>query len=239
MDPFQERDGSKKGHLMDNQEAVVNLGSKVQGDLENFPELFHVLKQKGYEVVGPKIVDGAIVYEPLEESSDLPVGCKDEQEAGRYRLNKRDDNAFFGYAVGPQSWKKYLFPPQTKLWEAQRKENTFELLPTNDSLPKYALLGVRPCELSAIAIQDKVFMGGAYGDTYYQARRDQTILIGVNCIQPAATCFCTSLNTGPRAQTGFDILIRENPDQNRHIFILEAGTNKGKENGKSRWYVAY
>jgi sulfhydrogenase subunit beta (sulfur reductase) len=39
----------------------------------------------------------------------------DEQDGGKYRLRKRPDGALFGYAVGPHSWKKFLFPPVTRL----------------------------------------------------------------------------------------------------------------------------
>ena len=54
--------------------------------------------------------DGAIVYDRMESAEELPAGWTDEQEPGRYRLKRRDDQAVFGYAVGPQSWKKYLHP---------------------------------------------------------------------------------------------------------------------------------
>lgn len=60
-----------------------------------------------------------------------------------------------------------------------------------------ALLGVRPCELAAIAVQDRVLLGGVARDTGYAARRKGAFLVAVNCTRPASTCFCASLGTGP------------------------------------------
>src|ERR1017187_6527834 len=45
-----------------------------------------------------------------------PAGWTDHQEGGRYRLERRDDGALFGFAVGPQSWKRFLHPPVERLW---------------------------------------------------------------------------------------------------------------------------
>ena len=83
-------------------------------------DLVHVLRRRGYRVVGPAVRDGAIVYEELESAGDLPVGWGDTQEAGTYRLVRREDEARFGYAVGPHSWKQFLQPPHVRLWRARR-----------------------------------------------------------------------------------------------------------------------
>ena len=64
----------------------------------------------------------------VERISDLPVGWTDEQEAGRYRLRRRNDEALFGYVVGPQSWKKYLHPAEVRLLTAERSGHTFRIL---------------------------------------------------------------------------------------------------------------
>ncbi len=68
------------------------------------------LWREGYTVVGPTIAQGAIVFDELRTLDQLPIGWTDEQEGGTYRLKHRGDGAYFGYAVGPHSWKKYLFP---------------------------------------------------------------------------------------------------------------------------------
>ena len=86
----------------------------------DFPRLFAALAASGFRIVGPTIRDGAIVFDQIVSDADMPIGWTDEQDGGTYRLKRRNDNAVFGYAVGPHSWKKFLFPPNVRLWSARR-----------------------------------------------------------------------------------------------------------------------
>ncbi|MEO8045200.1 MAG: 4Fe-4S dicluster domain-containing protein [Spartobacteria bacterium] len=193
------------------------------------PRLFAALQARGYQVVGPTVRDGAIVYDHLASPEQLPVGWTDEQEGGTYRLKKRNDAALFGYVVGPHSWKKYLFPPEERLFRARRTADGFEVLPEEIAPPRLAFLGVRACELHAIAVQDKVFVGGAFADPSYQARRGNIFIVAVNCGQAGKTCFCVSMKTGPKATAGFDLALTEILDGDRHYFVIESGSEAGAE----------
>jgi formate hydrogenlyase subunit 6/NADH:ubiquinone oxidoreductase subunit I len=166
-------------------------------------EFIALLRGDGFEVVGPRIEQEAIVYGPVHSASDLPVGWTDHQSAATYRLARRADNAYFGYAVGPHSWKKYLFPPTLRLWNARRTNDGFEIEAGNDEPRRYAFLGVRACELHAIAIQDRVFVERAdrFTDPHYAQARDRSLLIAVECEHPGGTCFCRSMGTGPAIQS--------------------------------------
>jgi len=196
-------------------------------DLEG---LFEALKRRGYEVVGPRIRDGAVVYDEVRRPADLPVGWTDIQEGGRYRLVRREDGAFFGYGVGPQSWKRFLNPPRVTLFRAGRDERGFRLLPDPDEpVPRYAFLGVRACELCALARQDRVFLGGASVDPTYRARREECFVVAVNCGQAGGTCFCASMGTGPGVATGFDLLLTELVIFGRHDFVMETGSERGAD----------
>ena len=191
--------------------------------------LFEVLKARGYRLVGPRIRDGAIVYDELASVDALPAGWTDEQEGGKYRLREREDGALFRYAVGPHSWKKFLFPPMMRLWSAKRTGNAFELAPEQEETPRYAFIGVRSCELHAIAIQDKVFIDGKFVDPVYAARRKNAFIIAVNCSQAGGTCFCVSMKTGPKAQSGFDLALTEIIEGARHYFLVKSGTDAGAQ----------
>ena len=193
-------------------------------------ELLAALKRKGYEVIGPTLRDGAIVYDKVESAKDLPAGWTDEQEPGRYRLKRRDDEALFGYAVGPQSWKKYLHPADARLWSAERQGGTFRIL-NNEAQPKHpqAFLGVRACELAAIAVQDRVLLDDKYRDPIYEGRRAGVFTIAVQCTQSAATCFCASMGTGPRVQNGADLVLTELVGSKGHRFIAWASGDRGAE----------
>lgn len=162
-------------------------------------DLLNVLKGDGFEIVGPRLEQGAIVYDTIRSAKDLPIGWTDRQAPGSYRLEKRQDQAYFGYAVGPHSWKKYLFPPALRLWQARRTETGFSVDATVSPPPRRAFLGIRSCELHAIAVQDRTFLNrdGRFTDPHYAQARSGLFLIAVECQHPAGTCFCASMNTGP------------------------------------------
>ena len=84
--------------------------------------LLDELRGRGFCVVGPTIEQEAIVYSELQSVDELPRGWTDEQAPGQYRLKRRDDEAWFGFVVGPHSWKKYLFPPKVTLLSAEKTE---------------------------------------------------------------------------------------------------------------------
>jgi ferredoxin len=195
----------------------------------DFQRLFAVLQARGYHIIGPTVRDGAIVYDTLASPEELPEGWTDEQEAGRYRLKRRADDAWFGYAVGPHSWKRYLHPPEFRLFSAQREGRSFRTLPETGTPAKRAFLGVRACELAAISIQDRVLLGGAYPDPVYRRHREGVLVIGVNCTQAAATCFCASMGTGPQMREGYDLVLTELAGPDGHQFVVEAGSEAGRQ----------
>ena len=198
-------------------------------DAAALADLLDGLGRQGYTVVGPTVADGAIVYDELDSIDDLPRGWGDEQAPGHYRLARRDDDALFGYAVGPHSWKRYLLPPTHTVWSAERTDDGgVRILDDPTPVPRYAFLGVRSCELAAIAVQDRVFIQGPAVDTVYARRRDEVLLIAVNCGDPAGTCFCVSMGTGPRATGGFDLALTEVLDDDGHRFVVEVGTDAGR-----------
>jgi ferredoxin len=192
-------------------------------------ELFAALRARGYTVIGPRVRDRAIVYAEVDSSADLPAGWTDVQDGGSYRLERRDDQALFGHNVGPNSWKSYLFPPTLKLWTARRVDGALEVQEPATEPPRYAFVGVRSCDLHAIGVQDRVFLDGAYVDRDYAARRDGAFIVAVNCAQAAATCFCTSMGTGPRATRGFDLALTELLEGDGHRFLVEVGSPLGGE----------
>jgi ferredoxin len=196
---------------------------------DSLDQLIELLKDDGFETIGPSLDGGAIVYDRIESLKDLPVGWGEEQEAGIYRLKKRGDQALFGYALGPTSWKKFLFPPSLKLWHGRRQGKDIQIEKGKKEKSKLAFVGVRSCDLHAIGIQDKVFLKGSFVDSHYQYRREDTLIIAVNCTEPGGTCFCASLQTGPKATAGFDLSLTEIIDKERHYFLVETGSPKGEK----------
>jgi len=198
-------------------------------EIDALEGLFIELKGRGFSLLGPTVRDGAIAYDVIYSPSELPIGWTDEQDGGTYRLHKRKDEARFGYAVGPHSWKKYLLPPMVRLWRASREGKGFNVEEESAAAPKQAFIGVRSCELHAIAIQDKVLSQGSHADPIYQARRERIFIVAINCAQAAGTCFCVSMNTGPKATFGYDLVLTEIIEKGRHYFVIEEGTDLGRD----------
>jgi sulfhydrogenase subunit beta (sulfur reductase) len=198
--------------------------------LENsdFEVLLTTLHAQGYTVIGPVRRDHTIVYDEVQAVSDLPAGWTDAQAPGSYRLSDRDDGMLFGYSVGPQSWKRYLYPASVRLWQAQRQNGTFTVVEETPKPSKLAFLGMRPCDLQAVAIHDRIFLESEFADPTYRAQREQALFIVVNCTRAGGTCFCASMDTGPRAKAGFDLALTEVVTEDRHYFIVETDSRRGK-----------
>lgn len=196
---------------------------------KHFDSLLELLKEKNYTIIGPTVKENAIVLDEVTSVTQLPIGWTDEQANGKYRLHKSEEPTVFNYTVGAQSVKKYLFPPVQKLFMTAKysKGGTTENIEQSEKKKKIAFFGIRPCELAALKIQDKIFLEGEYVDPFYQLRRKDALLIVVNCTRGGGTCFCSSMGVGPRAEGGFDLALTEMYEQNQHFFVLEAGSEKG------------
>ncbi|MFY9889819.1 MAG: 4Fe-4S dicluster domain-containing protein [Streptosporangiaceae bacterium] len=187
------------------------------------------LTAAGYRVIGPQVRGDAIVLGELATAGDLPFGWGVTLSPGGYRLRERADRAAFGHSAGPGSWKEFLHPPRQQLWSADRSEDglDFSVRSEQDPPPRLAFLGVRPCDLRAIQIQDRV-LGGDGHESRYAQRRAAVFIVAVNCTEPGETCFCTSMGTGPQAGPGYDLMLTElaGPE---HSFIVEAGSQAGAQ----------
>ena len=189
--------------------------------------LIEALRRREYAVVGPRIRDGAVVYDRLDSALDLPAGWTDRQGAGTYRLEGHEGPATFGFRGGPDSWKRFLHPPTLTLWRARRHDSGFSFAEDPEPPPRYAFVGARACDLAAIRLLDRVFTGGPYVDPAYRARREAVFVVAVNCSEAGGTCFCLSMKTGPRATAGFDLALTELTGGGRHDFLVEIGSADG------------
>jgi ferredoxin len=196
---------------------------------DDLQQLIDGLRRRGYRVVAPVIDQQAVVLDEIESTARLPAGWREEQEGGVYRLVEAGDGAFFGHTTGPQSWKKYLHPPRRRLWRARRDGAELAVVPEDDAPPRFAFLGVRSCDLAAIAVQDRTFLEDHVVNPSYRDRRGGAFIVAVNCGRAGGTCFCVSMGTGPRAEAGFDLALTELIDDDRHDFLVEPGSTAGAE----------
>ncbi|MCF6525869.1 4Fe-4S dicluster domain-containing protein [Streptomyces sp. JJ36] len=192
--------------------------------------LVRELAARGRTVIGPTVRDGAVVLAELSRGDELPYGWGVELEAGHYRVRERADGAAFAHSAGPQSWKTYLHPQREREWTADRgPDGSFTVAEDRPAPVSYAFLGVRPCDLRAIHVQDRVLTSGPLSDERYRGRRERAFLVAVECTEPGATCFCTSMGTGPAAGEGHDLVLTEVVDEAGHRFHARAGSAEGAD----------
>jgi len=208
--------------MTDNRQIIVDARPGLTS-------LFELLQKQGYKLIGPALRDHVIVYDQLQDVDDLPVGWGDEQDGGKYRVKRRNDNAWFGYNLGPHTFKQFLHVPQQPVWRVDRIDGKLAFVPVTTDPPRYAFIGIRSCEIHAIGIQDRVLIDDAHADPHYSARRQDNFIVAVNCAQAASTCFCVSMNTGPGVDRGFDIALTELLNPERHVLLIEAGSERGQQ----------
>ncbi len=182
--------------------------------------LFDLLHADGRRIIGPTVHQGAIVYDEVTAPGDLPTGWTATQAPGSYRLEPTGADRAFDFAVGPTSWKHETFPPRVPLTVGRRAEGQAAFEDAVPEAPRVAFLGVRGCEIAALLTQDAVLALGPAVDRDYVARRAAALVIAVECVAPASTCFCTSMGTGPEVTDGFDLAMTELDDG----FVVRSGS---------------
>ncbi len=185
--------------------------------------LLDALRAEGRTIIGPTVRDDAIVLDEILGAADLPAGWGAEASPGRYRLTHRDDRRRFDHAVGPMSWKRWTFPPRVPARVGRKTASGVRFTGVDPRPAPLAFVGVRACELTALAIQDHVLLDGQAIDRDYRARRASAFVVAVECATPTSTCFCTSMGTGPEVTAGFDVGLTELDDG----FVVRVGSPAG------------
>ena len=193
---------------------------------DQLPVLVARLMQQGYQCLGPGVENGAIVLRELDTPDAIPRGLQAEQAPGRYQLTQDPKQRYFAWANGPQAIKPLAFAPTESLWRVARDASgALQFTAVVPAVPKQALIGVRACDLAALALQDAHFLRAGARDTHYAQRRGALFLVAVQCAEPAATCFCASTGDGPTPTTGYDLTLAELAEG----FVVEAGSEPGRQ----------
>ena len=211
--------------------AEISPGSWWWLDAVGLERLVAALAAGGYRVVGPQVADGAVVIRDLASARELPTGWLDEQDGGSYRLRHDPTAGTFDHVVGPHSLKNFLFPARETIARFTREGGSWSQEELARDEPPLAVIGVRACDLEALRIQDRVFMGGEYVDPGYAARREKLFIVAVNCRRAVATCFCHSMGCGPAATHSFDLALTEHGGDGSgpSRFACEVGSARGAE----------
>ena len=192
---------------------------------ERFDVLFEVLKKQGFDIWGVHEKDDALTLAPIDGPADLPRGRIDDTGPGKMRLIDGSRDAYFDHTLPMQGLKRLVYPPQDKVFETG--EDYMFTEPPVDAKP-IAVIGARSCDLVALETLADVLENGPYPDHRFAERRQALFLVAVNCTRAAKTCFCTSMNSGPRAESGYDLALTELFNSDGHRFLIEAGGERGQ-----------
>jgi sulfhydrogenase subunit beta (sulfur reductase) len=186
-------------------------------------QLITVLQDNGYQTVAPIERDGAVRWSQIASVDELPVGRREKQSPGNYRLS--DANVgYFGINHGFQSLKSLTFKARESLVRFTKDEHGIHFEASTPAVEKIAVIGARPCDVAALQVQQKVFESTECSDPYFEACRKNMLVVAVNCTHAQSTCFCASMHTGPQAKHGFDLALTEIDSG----FLLEGGSKAGE-----------
>ena len=187
------------------------------------------LLRRGHAAIGPVAGDGAVVLRLLDNPEELALGVRVKQEAGKYLLDAKTGPVFLDGGPAANSAKSFFHPAEIRLFSAVKQDREIRVTGEDAPAAKLALIGLRPCDLAAVLRQDQILFETPFDDGVYRRRREHTLLIVFQCTQPAATCFCASMGTGPRAESGFDVALTAIEEAGEIVLLAEAGTPKGAE----------
>ena len=180
--------------------------------------------------MGPTISDGAIVFADLESASDLPAGFTLATAPGRARLQPLPEGPAaartFQYTVSGEGIKRFTFPSRVDaLSMATDVAGTVRIVVNAPAEPvPLAVIGARACDLAALAVHDRVLLGGPAIDPDYAARRSDLLIVAVECALASSTCFCATMGTGPEVTSGADLVLSELDDG----FVVRAPSVAGR-----------
>jgi sulfhydrogenase subunit beta (sulfur reductase) len=157
-----------------------------------------------YRVLGPVPQKrGQTAFEPLHDSDQLDLS----------------------YCSTMTSPRCFIYPSVQHLFTIDRWTDTYTPIDPGPSQTQL-IFAIHPCDMHAIAVLDRTFLG-AFKDFYYAKLRRETCTVVLNCNQACDQGFCSSMRTGPFLQLkeGFDVVMTLMGDE----YLLESGSARGRE----------
>ena len=211
--------------------SSLKVGAQVIVAAGDFQHLLDALAGRGYQVMGPTLEDGQLIYGEIGKVTDLPIGWTAiARRAGPFAWNHGRIRPSSASRWGSSRGSSFSCRRTRPCGRPKGRAVVSASSPRAARSPNSPSWGSGPVNLQAMAVQDRVFLKGAHVDPTYRARRESAFIVAVNCgHQDKGTCFCVSMGTGPRAATGFDLALTEVLQGEEHFFVVEIGTDRGAE----------
>jgi sulfhydrogenase subunit beta (sulfur reductase) len=130
-----------------------------------------------------------------------------------------DDDIVFDYATFALPLKRLFFPQSETVAVSESGDLAAVPVPDRETV----IFGARPCDVLSLVLLDNVFRDDEFVDPFYCRRREQSLIIALACSNPLETCFCTSVDSGPAAKEGADVLAFDLDD----VLMFESVSSKG------------
>lgn len=171
---------------------------------EKLDDLLEKLSSAGFITYGPVEKSGTTLFQPVK-GGELLLDFENSRKPP----------------------KEILFPQTEKMFDLTIEDHkitgaTAVKMPTNPIL----ILGIRPCDVRAMNVLDKLFTDD-YADPYYVDKRERATIVSFSCTgptMPLETCFCTSVGGDPASEEGADMLWTDIGD----LFLVESLNDKGE-----------
>jgi sulfhydrogenase subunit beta (sulfur reductase) len=155
-----------------------------------------------YDVYGPvKKKRGQVVFEQIKKADDLDV-------------------QYCSTMLGP---RQFIYPSRQILFDIDRQTGKYHtVLP--ERTKRRLIFAIHPCDMHAISVLDKTFLG-VFKDIYYKKLREDTLTVVLNCNQACDNGFCASMETGPflHLKDGFDVVLTAKLNN----YLVEFGSKRG------------
>lgn len=181
--------------------------------------LLSALREDGYRIVAPALHSGTVTLAEIDDFDELATGLALEAGPGFARMVPRDDGAVFGAIGGPDSMKRWMHVPLRTVWKGTRGDDGIVPEPVVAPEAPVAFVGLRACDLAGGAVLTR---------SLGRPLSERDLRIAVQCTTALATCFCTTMGTGPAVTEGTADIVMTELLAPEHVLVAEPGTERGR-----------
>jgi len=124
-----------------------------------------------------------------------------------------------------ESLKSFLFPVKERVAVYPSGESGSEIDVALTEAEPQIIAGARACDLRAMEVLDAVFTAGDFVDPFYKKRRECSVIVTTDCVEPGEGCFCNLVEGKPYPEKGFDL----NFTPVTGGYVVTIGSETGKE----------
>jgi ferredoxin len=165
--------------------------------------------------------------ESLKSAYKIFVPVKDG-DFHSFRSLEKGTIADFDYENTRRSPKALVYPQSERMFDYTLDEDDQDvniMKETEKDFSPQAVVGIRPCDGQGFHIVKINFDNPQYRDPWWVQRYEATVLVGLGCNEPCATCFCESLGGGPFDEKALDVMLYNLGER----FVAKPLTDKGRD----------